>query len=145
MPWRAPRVILLLILLMVVQEGDSSGYLEVQILEMSNYLGARRDGCCGGGLPPRPTAPCLTKCQTFFRLCLKEYQSNVTSAGSCSFGNASSSVIGGNSFTLTNPSDATLRLHFTFRWTKTRQQWFYMWIAAWLLCTNDQAGSEMLE
>ncbi|CAB0004939.1 unnamed protein product, partial [Nesidiocoris tenuis] len=103
-------------------EGDGSGYLEVQILEMSNYLGARRDGCCGGGVPPRPLGPSVgpchaAKCQTFFRLCLKEYQSNVTSAGSCSFGNASSPVVGGNSFTLADPSDASLRLHFTFRWT----------------------------
>lgn len=90
----------------------------MQILSLTNNRGTLVDGrCCGGGggdgkggLPP-----CTTSCSTAFWLCLKEYQSNVTAIGSCSFGNVSSHALGQNTFTLTEP--VTLQLHFTFRWT----------------------------
>uniref|UniRef100_A0ABD2VVZ3 Delta-like protein n=1 Tax=Trichogramma kaykai TaxID=54128 RepID=A0ABD2VVZ3_9HYME len=64
----------------------------------------------------RDHPPCKTPCTTAFWLCLKEYQSNVTAIGSCSFGNVSSHALGQNTFTLTEP--VTLQLHFTFRWTR---------------------------
>ncbi|XP_014252915.1 protein jagged-1b isoform X2 [Cimex lectularius] len=110
--------ILPFLLIAFLKEVQCSGYMEVEILEVSNYMGVRRDGCCGGG-KPQPPLPCKTQCLTFFRLCLKEYQSNVAAGGSCSFGNTSSPILGGNSFTLTNPDETTLRLHFTFRWTRS--------------------------
>lgn len=65
--------------------------------------------------PKYHVGPCTTPCTTAFWLCLKEYQSNVTAIGSCSFGNVSSHALGQNTFTLTEP--VTLQLHFTFRWT----------------------------
>nr|KAF7396907.1 hypothetical protein H0235_016444 [Vespula pensylvanica] len=99
--------------------STGSGFFEVQILSLTNNRGTLVDGrCCGGGggdgkggLPP-----CTTSCSTAFWLCLKEYQSNVTAIGSCSFGNVSSHALGQNTFTLTEP--VTLQLHFTFRWTQ---------------------------
>ncbi|KMQ95950.1 protein jagged-1-like protein [Lasius niger] len=96
----------------------ASGYFEVQILSLTNNRGTLVDGrCCGGGGGGGKGGfpPCTTPCSTIFWLCLKEYQSNVTAIGSCSFGNVSSHALGPNTFTLTEP--VTLQLHFTFRWT----------------------------
>lgn len=97
-----------------------SGIFELQVLEMSNYRGEVADGsCCGGVARADPADPCPHQCNTRFRVCLKEYQNNVTSSGSCSFGNSSSPVLGGNSFTLADPDRASgnLVLPFSFRWT----------------------------
>lgn len=100
------------------QATTASGYFEVQILSLTNNRGTLVDGrCCGGGGGGGKGGfpPCTTPCSTTFWLCLKEYQSNVTAIGSCSFGNVSSHALGPNTFTLTEP--VTLQLHFTFRWT----------------------------
>ena len=91
----------------------------MQILSLTNNRGTLVDGrCCGGGSDgggKGELPPCTTPCSTAFWLCLKEYQSNVTAIGSCSFGNVSSHALGQNTFTLSEP--VTLQLHFTFRWT----------------------------
>lgn len=60
-------------------------------------------------------------CSTAFRLCLKEYQSNVPNTpgilNGCSFGNDSSTVLGGSSFVLSDPDVGSIVLPFSFRWT----------------------------
>ncbi|XP_046687565.1 protein jagged-1b isoform X1 [Homalodisca vitripennis] len=120
---RNHAALLLLPLLYFLQSVHASGFFELQILEIANYRGELASGSCCGGVPRAdPSLPCtLVQCNTFFRVCLKEYQSNVTSTGSCSFGNTSSPVLGGNSFTLTDPDRANgkLVLPFTFRWTRS--------------------------
>ncbi|KAF5292392.1 hypothetical protein FQA39_LY03426 [Lamprigera yunnana] len=96
--------------------ANGSGFFELQVLEMANPRGELITGeCCGGA--PRAGPRCPSPCNTFFRLCLKEYQSNVSSTGVCSFGNASSVVLGRDSFTLADPERGKLVLPFTFRWT----------------------------
>nr|CAH7769956.1 unnamed protein product [Callosobruchus chinensis] len=92
---------------------------------MSNPLSELSSGeCCGGGNTARNplTNRCTAPCQTFFRLCLKEYQSNVASTGSCSFGNASSQILGRDSFIVSDPDRGVgkIVLPFTFRWTVSR-------------------------
>ncbi|VEN62350.1 unnamed protein product, partial [Callosobruchus maculatus] len=102
--------------------ASCSGIFELQVLEMSNPLSELSSGeCCGGGNTARNplTNRCTAPCQTFFRLCLKEYQSNVASTGSCSFGNASSQILGRDSFIVSDPDRGVgkIVLPFTFRWT----------------------------
>ncbi|KAJ8965479.1 hypothetical protein NQ317_017930 [Molorchus minor] len=100
-----------------------SGFFELQVLEMANPRSELSNGeCCGGGVRNPVTNRCSIPCNTFFRLCLKEYQSNVTSTGSCSFGNTSSQVLGRDTFTLADPDRGKLVLPFTFRWTRTARQ-----------------------
>ncbi|KDR18546.1 Protein jagged-1a [Zootermopsis nevadensis] len=99
-----------------------SGFFELQILEIANYRSELASGaCCGSESRPDSSVPCPRQCSTSFRVCLKEYQSNVTSTGSCSFGNTSSPVLGGSSFTLADPDHANGKLvvPFIFRWTAT--------------------------
>ncbi|XP_066997092.2 protein jagged-1b [Anabrus simplex] len=117
--------LLLLLFLHIGQVVQGSGFFELQILQISNSRGELANGaCCGSAGSPVPrdrSLPCPRQCNTFFRVCLKEYQSNVTSTGSCSFGNTSSPVLGGNSFALADPdrSNGTLVLPFSFRWTRS--------------------------
>ena len=101
----------------------------MQILSLTNNRGTLVDGrCCGGGTDSSRSVnkggfpPCTESCSTAFWLCLKEYQSNVTAIGTCSFGNVSSHALGQNTFTLNDP--VTLQLHFTFRWTVSRNDFF---------------------
>ncbi|XP_017780565.1 PREDICTED: protein jagged-1b isoform X2 [Nicrophorus vespilloides] len=104
-----------LLLLNLLQCAHGSGFFELQVLEMANPLGELSNGeCCWRG-PQSGRVPC----NTFFRLCLKEYQSNVTSTGSCSFGNTSSPVLGRDCFSLADPERGKLVLPFTFRWTRS--------------------------
>ncbi|CAH0550208.1 unnamed protein product [Brassicogethes aeneus] len=98
--------------------ANGSGIFELQVLEIANPRSELKSGdCCGDGVRSPVTGRCSTSCNTFFRLCLKEYQSNVTSTGSCSFGSNASQVLGRDSFTLSDPERGRLVLPFTFRWT----------------------------
>ncbi|KAK3912486.1 Protein serrate [Frankliniella fusca] len=114
----------------------SSGFFELQLLEINNPRSEVRGGACcgagggtgggtGGGARYELLGPCSGPCHTRLRLCLKEYQNNVTSTGSCSFGNATSPVLGGATFALETDPDqdpeaaahAKLVIPFAFRWT----------------------------
>ncbi|CAB3372126.1 Hypothetical predicted protein [Cloeon dipterum] len=115
---------LLLLLLMISEHKGvlSSGYFELQVMSMVNLRGELKNGdCCGGGARDRNTDVCPNQCITYFNVCLKEYQSNVTSTGACSFGSVDSPTLGGNSFSFNGHSRSQDRLvlPFTFRWTKS--------------------------
>uniref|UniRef100_A0A182VFK2 Notch ligand N-terminal domain-containing protein n=1 Tax=Anopheles merus TaxID=30066 RepID=A0A182VFK2_ANOME len=111
---------------------SSSGFFELQILEISNTNSHLLSGyCCG--LPPEKRQTQTTA----FSLCLKEYQGTTSSVQQqqqlkqpavavepqpsglygCAFGNASTPVLGGSSFVLTDPEVGGITLPFTFRWT----------------------------
>ncbi|XP_037087468.1 protein jagged-2-like [Pollicipes pollicipes] len=116
-----------------------SGFFELQVLETQNYRGERLDGrCCGTA--GRTDGRCQAACHTSFRLCLKEYQSHIHTQGSCSFGNTTSTVVGGNSFTLTDPANATLRLPFTFSWMR-----YFTLILEALDNVGGQQATEVIE
>lgn len=93
------------------------------MLEISNTNSHLLTGyCCGVSTEARNTRTTdCAPCQTAFRLCLKEYQNTTPSRpgllSGCSFGNASSTVLGGSSFVLTDPDVGSIVLPFSFRWT----------------------------
>ncbi|GFR16041.1 protein jagged-1b [Trichonephila clavata] len=98
------------------------GTFELQILSIQNYRGELADGsCCGGFRSIDGTCP--LQCNTAFQLCLKEYQSDVKTTGICSFGNQSTDVIAGNSFSVQSEptKEVILRLPFSFRWTVSKK------------------------
>lgn len=113
-------------LLCAVNVVTCVGTFELQLLAVQNYRGELLDGrCCGGGEEQATGGSggerrrCRQPCNTYVRLCLKEYQSVVTSGGSCSFGSTTSAVIGHNSFTFPIDLDIgiVIKLPFEFRWT----------------------------
>lgn len=101
-----------------LKTSEASGTFELQILGIQNYQGEREDGsCCGDYRTKEGT--CSIQCNTAFRLCLKEYQSQVEPTGKCTFGNQSTPVVAGNSFSVQSEpnKEVILRLPFTFSWT----------------------------
>jgi len=104
---------------------SASGFFELEIVDLKNPRGRLATGqCCSS--PASSREPCGRECSTYFRLCLKEYQSNVTVTSPCTYGNSSSPVLGGNSFTFVEPHRARARLvvPFSFRWTVSRSAIF---------------------
>lgn len=135
-----------------------SGFFELQILEITNVNNRLATGrCCGSSSSSNfyssESTPYMYKlvnsgssssvsgssdsslvcsqCNTAFRLCLKEYQSNVSppvvgTAPSkpsdwqgCAYGNATTPILGASSFRLPDPnsSGSNITLPFSFRWT----------------------------
>ena len=101
--------------------GSPIGYFELQIIRVQNTGGELLTGnCCDGS---RTGYGCTADhCDTFFRVCLKEYQvTSDTEAESCTFGNTVSTVLGHNSFRIDNPEDPTnpgrIRIPLLFTWT----------------------------
>lgn len=105
------------VFLAILKLSESSGYFELQITTIQNPRGEVLDGgCCDGNRDEE--GMCIEECDTFFRVCLKEYQSRITPDGECTFGNVTSKVLGGNSFTYPLESSNTrLKLPFDFAWT----------------------------
>ena len=98
----------------------ASGYFELQILSMQNVNGELQSGLCCDGTRDAGDSKCLKdECDTYFRVCLKEYQSRVYAAGPCSFGSGSTPVIGGNTFSLRTSArndKSRIVLPFSFAW-----------------------------
>ncbi|GFS64909.1 protein jagged-1b [Nephila pilipes] len=101
-----------------IETCSAFGTFELQILSIQNYRGELADGSCCGGYRSIDGS-CPLQCNTAFQLCLKEYQSDVKTTGICSFGNQSTDVIAGNSFSVQSEptKEVILRLPFSFRWT----------------------------
>lgn len=102
------------------QVSDGSGQFELQILSMHNVNGELLNGMCCDGARNTADRKCTRdECNTFFRVCLKEYQSRVYGAGPCSFGMGSTPVLGGNTFSLKSSirnDKSRITLPFSFAW-----------------------------
>ncbi|KAL2076797.1 hypothetical protein ACEWY4_027606 [Coilia grayii] len=103
-----------------IKVSVASGFFELQILAMQNVNGELQSGLCCDGTRDTGDSKCLKdECDTYFRVCLKEYQSRVYAAGPCSFGSGSTPVIGGNTFSLRTGSrndKSRIVLPFSFAW-----------------------------
>lgn len=102
------------------QVSLASGHFELQILSMQNVKGRLQNGaCCDRSRDATADQQCTAdECDTYFRVCLKEYQLKVSSAGPCSFGSATTPVLGGNTFSLpsTESDRSRMVLPFSFAW-----------------------------
>ncbi|XP_055274642.1 protein jagged-2 isoform X1 [Moschus berezovskii] len=98
---RLPRRLLLLLAL-CVQAARPMGYFELQLSALRNANGELLSGACcdGGGRTTRAGGCGHDECDTYVRVCLKEYQAKVTPTGPCSYGHGATPVLGGNSFYL---------------------------------------------
>ncbi|KAE8587691.1 hypothetical protein XENTR_v10022069 [Xenopus tropicalis] len=103
------RIFGLTFLLILVKQVSSSGVFQLELHEFINTNGMLVNG-----------KSCLPNCRTFFKICLKHYQT-VVSPGSCTFGSVITPVLGSNTFSIkgmegfTNP----IKLPFNFTWPKT--------------------------
>lgn len=81
-----------------------SGLFELRLKSFRNDKGVNNiDRCCSerqmvsGG-------SCLGSCKTRFRVCLKQYQAEIDTTSSCTFGAAATQILGDNTFNFTQPS-----------------------------------------
>lgn len=104
--------------------SQSSGYFELQLIAVENINGELWDGdCCDGTRNSQDQRCVRDECDTYFKVCLKEYQSEVTTTGPCIFGSGSTDVLGGNIFSFKdarNPKKITdagrITIRFDFAW-----------------------------
>nr|XP_027230187.1 protein jagged-1b-like [Penaeus vannamei] len=137
-----PRAI---VLAAFVQVAAASGRFELEVVEVQNSQSQLWSGECCGGAGRSAASACPAQCRTAVALCLKEYQSTQDGGkalprqvletggaaskgagagaggwGGCTYGNDTSPVIGGSSFTLAqSPPAAHIHLPFTFAWTRS--------------------------
>uniref|UniRef100_A0AAQ4R1H1 Delta-like protein n=1 Tax=Gasterosteus aculeatus aculeatus TaxID=481459 RepID=A0AAQ4R1H1_GASAC len=104
--------------------SEGSGQFELQVLSMHNANGELLSGACCDGPRDAAERKCTrdSKCDTFFKVCLKEYQSRVSAAGPCSFGMGSTPALGGNTFSFKSPvrnDRSRIVLAFSFAWPRS--------------------------
>lgn len=97
-----------------------SGVFELKLQEFLNKKGASGNGnCCPGGAAHPQGHHQQCECKTFFRVCLKHYQANVSPEPPCTYGGAVTPVLGSNSFQVpeTNADSFTNPIRFPFGFT----------------------------
>ncbi|XP_053290983.1 protein jagged-2 isoform X1 [Pleuronectes platessa] len=97
---KVQRVSLVCLLLTLWAEvSQSTGYFELQLISVDNPRGQLQNGDCCDAEQSAAEGHCgADECDTYFRVCLKEYQSEVTTNGPCTYGSETTKVIGGNTF-----------------------------------------------
>ena len=104
---------------MFSSQVSCSGVFELKLQEFLNKKGASGNAnCCAGGAAPPPGYQ-QCECKTFFRICLKHYQTNVSPEPPCTYGGAVTPVLGSNSFQVpeTNAESFTNPIQFQFGFT----------------------------
>jgi hypothetical protein len=128
---------------LVPLQVSSSGVFEFRLISFINELSRDAVGnCCGSGYRVENNIEiCSEKCQTFFRVCLKHYQTNIDPSPPCTFGevttkafNDSSVIIKDNAL---NGLDYTIRFPFNFSWPGT----FSLIVEAWHNASSSWTSS----
>lgn len=105
-----------------------TGAFELQFVKITNVAGELRNGSCCDGKHARSygSLRCLDPCDTFVKLCVKQYGATHTAIGPCRFGSMSTPVLGENSFDIPVVTNKTMKdgkkfsnpivMPFTFSW-----------------------------
>ena len=117
-----------------------TGAFELQLVEVTNIDGILRNGsCCDGKhIFEYESRRCLDPCETFFRLCVKQYETTQSTTGPCRFGSTSTPVLGENSFKVPLANNKTMKdgrkfsnpvvLPFTFSWMVSGRFYFNLFL-----------------
>uniref|UniRef100_A0A671W0Y9 Delta-like protein n=1 Tax=Sparus aurata TaxID=8175 RepID=A0A671W0Y9_SPAAU len=131
--WNRTRIrnclpIVCLLLTLWTEVSQSTGYFELQLISVENVNGELADGECCDGSRSSPDLRCTRdECDTYFKICLKEYQMEVVTTGPCTFGAGSTQVLGGNMLSFkgakNNPNKVNeagkILIPFQFAWPRT--------------------------
>ncbi|XP_039217424.1 protein jagged-2 isoform X1 [Crotalus tigris] len=138
-----------LLLTLWTQVSQSTGYFELQINSVKNVNGELLNGeCCDGMKPPTNVDCTRDECDTYVKVCLKEYQAKITPIGTCSYGSGSTPVLGGNTFYLNsrnfhqgkNHDMGRIVIPFQFAWPRS----FTLIIEAWDWDNETKADEKSL-
>ncbi|KAG5857705.1 hypothetical protein ANANG_G00022220 [Anguilla anguilla] len=117
-----------LLLTLYTKVSHSSGYFELQLITVQNVNGELSDGeCCDGSRNTQDLRCSRDECDTYFKVCLKEFQSEVTTKGACTYGSGSTNVLGGNNFHFKNIKNNQNKIYgagkiiipFQFAWPRS--------------------------
>ncbi|XP_069063428.1 protein jagged-2 isoform X1 [Pleurodeles waltl] len=134
-----------------IQVSQAAGYFELQLGSVRNVNGELLNGeCCDDTRPagsPRPDCG-RDECDTYLRLCLKEYQATISATGTCTYGATSSAVLGGNSFYISRSQHhgksgddpGTMVIPFQFAWPRS----YTLILEAWDWDNDTKTGDDLL-
>ncbi|XP_064621649.1 delta-like protein D isoform X2 [Lineus longissimus] len=117
----------------IIKKVRGDGIFGLGLETFSNEKGINADGNCCNGV--RTSGKCSQRCRTFFRICLKQYQTNISLDGTCTYGSQETPVFGEDSAgsfqfptSLNNTSFLNpVQFSFTFAWPGT----FTLIVEAW--------------
>ncbi|XP_064420850.1 protein jagged-2b isoform X2 [Latimeria chalumnae] len=150
--WRYLTALCMVLLTLWVQVSQSSGYFELQLDSMENINGELLNGECCDSVKTSQNQNCARdECDTYFKICLKEYQARITFPGPCTYGVGTTSVVGGNTFSFkTSKSGLPSRrrdagtgrvvIPFQFAWTRA----FSLIVEAWDWDNETKPDEEQL-
>ncbi|XP_061602433.1 protein jagged-2b isoform X2 [Cololabis saira] len=113
-----------LLLALWTEVCHSTGYFELQLISVENINGELAGGeCCDGSRSSQDLRCTRDECDTYFKVCLKEYQMEVATGGPCTFGAGSTQVLGGNMFSLRSGKNkiseaGKILIPFQFAWPR---------------------------
>lgn len=82
---------------MSLQVSRCTGYFELQLISVENPRGQLLNGDCCDDETSGAEGHCGSdECDTYVRVCLKEFQSEVVTSGPCTYGWETTRVLGGN-------------------------------------------------
>nr|XP_023668679.1 protein jagged-2-like isoform X1 [Paramormyrops kingsleyae] len=152
--WKFSRItnwfsLVCLLLTLRAKVSQSSGYFELQLITVQNVFGELSDGqCCDGSRNSEDRVCSRDECDTYFKVCLKEYQSEVTTNGQCTYGHGSTDVLGGNIISFRSAENNPNRINdagrilipFQFAWPRT----YTVIVEAWDWDNGTHSGGGLL-
>lgn len=102
-----------------VLQVSSTGVFKLELIQFTNDNGLLIDRTCCNGLLINDS--CTQACSTYFRICLKHFQRDITT-DQCTYGEFTTDVMGGNSIRFPRASESgtfvnPLEFKIDFAWT----------------------------
>ncbi|XP_078001352.1 uncharacterized protein LOC144453853 [Glandiceps talaboti] len=118
---RSSGQILALCLLSVLTQVSSTGIFQLKLISFANDHGRNESGqCCSGSTS---SDNCESPCRTFFRVCLKHFQAEISYDSDCLYGEVETPVLGNNTFEIpisdTEPFTNPIQMPIDFSWPGT--------------------------